>query len=60
MENVVFGNIDTWVIWNLTGKYYTDVSNASRTFLMNIHTCVFYFIDISNGTKNFLICLKFL
>uniref|UniRef100_A0A8D8ZJ29 Probable glycerol kinase n=1 Tax=Cacopsylla melanoneura TaxID=428564 RepID=A0A8D8ZJ29_9HEMI len=38
-----FGTVDTWVIWNLTGgkdggKYVTDVSNASRTMLMNIET----------------------
>ena len=37
----LFGNIDTWVIWNLTGGpnggvHVTDVSNASRTMLMNI------------------------
>ena len=39
----VFGNIDTWVIWNLTGgpnggAHVTDVSNASRTMLMNLET----------------------
>lgn len=38
-----FGTIDTWLIWNLTGgpdggKHVTDVSNASRTFLMNLQT----------------------
>ncbi|KAG6454184.1 hypothetical protein O3G_MSEX008547 [Manduca sexta] len=36
-----FGTVDTWIIWNLTGgpnggKHITDVSNASRTMLMNI------------------------
>ncbi len=37
--NVLFGNIDTWLIWNLTkGKVHiTDYSNASRTMLFNIH-----------------------
>ncbi len=40
---VLFGNIDTWVIWNLTGGpnggvHVTDVSNASRTMLMNLDT----------------------
>lgn len=40
---VLFGNIDTWVIWNLTGGpkggvHITDVSNASRTMLMNLAT----------------------
>jgi glycerol kinase len=39
----VFGNIDTWVIWWLTGgpnggAHVTDVSNASRTMLMNLKT----------------------
>ncbi|MCA9992751.1 MAG: glycerol kinase GlpK [Ardenticatenaceae bacterium] len=41
--NALFGNIDTWVIWNLTGgakggKHVTDVTNASRTMLMNLET----------------------
>lgn len=37
---LVFGTIDTWLIWNLTqGELHiTDVSNASRTLLFNIHT----------------------
>jgi glycerol kinase len=40
---VLFGNIDTWCIWNLTGgpeggAHVTDVSNASRTMLMNLET----------------------
>jgi glycerol kinase len=37
---LAFGTIDTWLIWNLTnGKVHvTDVSNASRTLLFNIHT----------------------
>jgi glycerol kinase len=37
--NLLFGTVDTWLIWNLTkGKsYFTDVSNASRTMLFNIH-----------------------
>lgn len=35
-----FGTVDTWLIWKLTrGKMFmTDVSNASRTLLLNIHT----------------------
>ncbi|HJS18529.1 MAG TPA: glycerol kinase GlpK [Anaerolineales bacterium] len=41
--DVLFGNIDTWIIWNLTGGtqggiHITDVSNASRTMLMNLET----------------------
>jgi glycerol kinase len=39
--DAIFGNIDTWVIWNLTGgvnggAHVTDVTNASRTMLMNL------------------------
>ncbi|HAZ37433.1 MAG TPA: glycerol kinase, partial [Clostridiaceae bacterium] len=36
---LLFGNIDTWLIWNLTGGkvHATDYSNASRTMLFNIH-----------------------
>ncbi len=37
----IFGNIDTWLVWNLTGgpnggSHVTDVTNASRTMLMNL------------------------
>ncbi len=37
---LAFGTIDTWLIWKLTGgrEHVTDVSNASRTMLFNIHT----------------------
>ncbi len=35
---LLFGNMDTWVIWNLTGTHVTDVTNASRTLLMNLQT----------------------
>ncbi len=35
---LLFGNIDTWVIWNLTGVHVTDVTNASRTMLMDLST----------------------
>jgi len=41
--DLVFGNMDTWCIWNLTGGvnggvHVTDVTNASRTMLMNLET----------------------
>ena len=37
--DLCFGTIDTWVIWNLTGgAHITDVTNASRTMLMNLET----------------------
>ncbi len=32
------GTIDSWLIWKLTGEHLTDVSNASRTLLYNLHT----------------------
>ena len=36
----MFGTIDSWLIWQLTGgqRHVTDISNASRTLLLNIHT----------------------
>ena len=38
--DLLFGTIDTWLLWNLTGGrvHATDVTNASRTMLFNIHT----------------------
>ena len=41
--DALFGNMDTWVIWNLTGGpeggvHVTDVTNASRTLLMDLYT----------------------
>lgn len=38
--NLRFGTVDTWLVWNLTGGrvHITDVSNASRTMLFNIHS----------------------
>ena len=35
---VLFGTMDSWLIWNLTGRHLTDVTNASRTMLMSLHT----------------------
>jgi glycerol kinase len=37
---LAFGTIDSWLIWNLSGgaAHVTDVSNAARTLLFNIHT----------------------
>lgn len=42
-KRCLFGTVDTWLVWNLTGGprgglHITDVTNASRTMLMNIHT----------------------
>ena len=35
-NNLLFGTIDCWLIWNLTGNHFTDLTNASRTQLLNI------------------------
>jgi glycerol kinase len=35
---LAFGTMDTWVAWNLTGEHVTDVTNASRTLLMDLET----------------------
>ena len=35
---LLFGTVETWLIWQLTGAHVTDYSNASRTMLFNIHT----------------------
>jgi len=49
-----FGTVDTWLIYKLTGSYVTDVTNASRTMLMNlskaewdVETCKCFGIDSS-------------
>jgi glycerol kinase len=37
---LAFGTVDTWLVWQLTGNrtHVTDVSNASRTMLFNVHS----------------------
>jgi glycerol kinase len=35
---VLFGTMDSWLIWKLTGRHLTDVTNASRTMLMGLQT----------------------
>ncbi len=39
-EDLLFGTVDTWLLWKLTGGkvHVTDYTNASRTMLFNIHT----------------------
>jgi len=39
-NELAFGTVDSWLVYNLTNgeKHVTDVSNASRTLLLNIHT----------------------
>jgi len=55
---LVFGTIDTWLVWNLTDgkKHITDVTNASRTLLFNIHTLSWdqELLDIFNIPKSML------
>jgi glycerol kinase len=41
---LLFGTMESWLVWNLTGGtvggvHVTDVTNASRTLLMDVHTC---------------------
>ncbi len=55
---LLFGTIDTWLIWNLTkGKYHvTDYTNASRTLLLNIHTLEWdkELLDVLNVPRSIL------
>lgn len=39
-QDLIFGTMESWLLWNLTGgtQHLTDVSNASRTMLMNLET----------------------
>lgn len=43
IENLLFGTIDTWLVWKMTNgtRHVTDVTNASRTLLFNVHTLEF-------------------
>ncbi len=34
---LLFGTVDSWLIWNLTGAHVTDYTNAARTMLFDIH-----------------------
>ena len=36
--DLAFGTVDTWLLWHLAGKHITDVTNASRTQLMDLTT----------------------
>ena len=36
--NILFGTIDTWLLWKFNKGHFTDVTNASRTMLYNINT----------------------
>jgi glycerol kinase len=61
----LFGNIDTWLIWWLTGgpqggTHVTDVSNASRTMLMNLETLDWdaEMLEIFDIPRQMLPCIK--
>ncbi|WP_071394531.1 glycerol kinase GlpK [Bacillus tuaregi] len=55
---LLFGTIDTWLIWNLTGRtaHVTDYSNASRTLMFNIYDLKWddELLDILSVKKNML------
>jgi glycerol kinase len=36
-SDVCFGTIDSWIVYNLTGNFYTDVTNASRTLMYDLY-----------------------
>ena len=54
--NLMFGTIDSWLIYKLTGNHYTDITNASRTMLFNIHTLNWdqELLDLFGINKNIL------
>src|SRR5450432_494879 len=55
---LAFGTVDSWLVWKLSGGklHITDVSNATRTMLLNIHTCQWdeELLKIFNIPKNIL------
>jgi glycerol kinase len=57
-SDLLFGTIDSWIIWNLSGgkAHVTDYSNASRTMLFNINTLDWdaELLDLFNVPKNIL------
>ncbi len=46
-NDVCFGTIDSWILYNLTGNFYTDVTNASRTLMYDL-----YNMEWSDGILN--------
>ncbi len=36
-DDVCFGTVDSWILYNLTGNFYTDVTNASRTLIYDLY-----------------------
>ena len=56
--DLAFGTIDTWLIWNLSGgaEHVTDVSNASRTMLLDLHSLAWSdeLLDLFNVPRGLL------
>ena len=52
IKDLCFGTVETWLLWNLTGgkSYYSDMSNASRTLLMDLENRIWMekFTEITN------------
>ncbi len=46
-NDLCFGTIDSWLLYKLTGNHVTDVTNASRTLLMDLHT-LNWMVDVIN------------
>ena len=51
--DLLMGTIDSWLVWNLTGGpdggvHVTDVTNASRTLMMDLRTCLLYTSDAAD------------
>jgi glycerol kinase len=51
--DAIFGTIDTWLVWKLTAgaAHVTDVTNASRTLMMNLQTCQ-WDLELTAALKN--------
>ncbi len=47
VDDLCFGTIDSWLLYKLTGNHVTDVTNASRTLLMDLHT-LNWMVDVIN------------
>lgn len=53
LGTLMFGTVDSWLLWKFIGKHITDVTNASRTLLLDLHKqkwsselCTFFDIPI--------------
>lgn len=59
-NRLMFGTVDSWLLWKLTGEHLTDVTNASRTLLMDIETLQWdqYLLDFFKIPKSILPKIK--